>query len=101
MEQVLCNISDYVRIGHEILLNFLQSDDHGEAVCFCNSKFKSFHYVREMERKLDESGDDIDCFHIHGSLSKYKKFWRIRIFCDNTHGDEDSLELNLCVLFFD
>ena len=83
MEQLVCNPSDFVRVGHERIIHFLKSED-GKAVCFCNSKFKSFHYVHEMERKLDEAGEDIDCFHIHGSLTKYEKFWRIRIFCENT-----------------
>jgi len=77
MEQLLCNNPDYVKVGHEILLDFLTSDNVGKAVCFCNLRAKSFHYVHEMERKLNDAGHEIDYFHIHGMLTKYEKFWRI------------------------
>ena len=50
-----------------------------------------------MERKLDEAGHEVDCFHIHGRLTKYEKCWRIQIFCENAEGD--IVELNLRVLF--
>ena len=96
MEQIICNKSDYIRLGHQLILDFL-SERTGKVVSFCNSKYKSFHYVSEAERKCDEANIDSDAIHIHGSLSKHEKFWRIRLFCGNASDDLE--ELNLRMLF--
>jgi hypothetical protein len=38
-----------------------------------------------LEQKLDEMQLNIDVIHINGMLHKIDKFWRIRLFCDETH----------------
>ena len=53
--------------------------------------------MSEAERKCDEANIDSDAIHIHGSLSKHEKFWRIRLFCGNA--SDDLQELNLRMLF--
>ena len=48
---------------------------------FSAAKKKSYHLVKELERKLNAALLHIDVLHVHGSLDKHEKFWFIQIFC--------------------
>ena len=64
-------------------VSFLSDSTAGKMAIFTNSRSRSFNYVRHLEKKLDEAGMelDVDVIHIHGSLLKAEKFWRVRLFC--------------------
>ena len=77
--------------GISILASYLRDHDTGKVVLFCNSKVKSFQYVADLERKLDEAKESADILHIQGDLHKQEKFWRIRLFCGNVAEEIDEL----------
>ena len=93
MIQTITNASGFVKLGMTNVVEFLKANEESKVVIFCNSKAKSFHYVSELERKLDEAKMGADLIHIHGDLNKHDKFWRIRLFCGNN--DTGIEELNI------
>ena len=89
MMQQVVNKNDYVKLGLEKVVDFFRESTEGKAVVFTNSKLRSFTYARALERKIDEAklSAHVDIFHVHGSLLKTEKFWRIRLFCDPPDGN--------------
>ena len=89
MMQQVVNKNDYVKLGLEKVVDFFRESAEGKAVVFTNSKLRSFTYARALERKIDEAklSAHVDIFHVHGSLLKTEKFWRIRLFCNPPDGN--------------
>ena len=77
LRQVICNKSDFVKVGLADTVLFLKSDPHGKCVIFTNSKIRSFRYLKAWESKLNKADVCTDLLHIHGSLKKHDKLWRI------------------------
>lgn len=82
MEQVVCTPSDFVKLGISTAAKFMATTDGSRKMCiFCNSKAKAAHFVKELERKLNEQDITGDTILITGDLHKFEKFWRIQFFC--------------------
>jgi superfamily II DNA helicase RecQ len=82
MKQIIVTKNDFVKVGLSFVAKKHLSDYPGcNVVIFCNSRAKSVHYASELERKLNEIGNETDVIVIHGGLNKHKKFWRMRFFC--------------------
>ncbi len=71
--------------GLSLVAKFLQENPSLSTVVFCNLRKQSQHFRDHLERKLDEMQLNIDVIHINGMLHKIDKYWRIRLFCDETH----------------
>lgn len=85
MKQAVVGRGDFVKMGLTLLVQHLKTDKDCKVVLFCNSRDKTHKYASELERKLNESGEDYDLIVVNGQLNKHEKFWRIRLFC----GDEE------------
>ena len=77
--------AQYVSRGLSEAAIFLQDHPSSSATTLCNSRKQSQHFRDNLERKLNKMKLNVDVLHINGALHKVDKFWRIRLFCDETH----------------
>jgi hypothetical protein len=82
---IVGNKGQYVGKGLTYVANFLENHPSDSAVIFCNSCWQSQHFRDHLKRKLNQLKLNLDVVHINGSFHKVDKFWRIRLFCDETH----------------
>ena len=94
LTQICCGKKTYAGAGIDKAVDHLRNSARGKLVLFTNSRSNLFKYVVALERKLDEAKLPlpVDVLHIHGSLLKMEKFWRVRLFC---HESDDSVDTNL------
>ena len=97
LTQICCGKKAYAGAGIDEAIDHLRKNAQSKLVLFTNSKRNSFKFVAALERKLDEAKlpVPVDVLHIHGSLLKMEKFWRVRLFC---HKIGDSGDANLRAL---
>ena len=97
LTQIRCSEKVYAGGGIDEAADHLRKNVQSKLVLFTNSKSKTFKYVAALERKLDEAElpVPVDVVHIHGSLLKMEKFWRVRLFC---HKLDDSGDADLRAL---
>ena len=71
----ICSVGGYVNIALTSAVEYLTTDTRkGKLVIFTNSAYKSFHYLKELEKKLNlKGGDWVDIIHITGGLHKTPK----------------------------
>ena len=91
---ILANTGQYVLKGSTLATNLLQENPSMSAVIFCNSPKQSQHFRDHLERKLNKLKLNVDVIHINRLLHKIDKFWKICLFCDETH----VREADFCVL---
>jgi superfamily II DNA helicase RecQ len=82
---ITSNKGHYVLKSLSLVSKILQENPSLSAVVFCNSRKQLQHFCDHLEQKLNKMKLNIDVIHINGSLHKIDKFWRICLFCDETH----------------
>ena len=51
----MCGAGDFVKVGLSTAAEYLaKTDGNHKMFIFCNSKSKSIHFMKELERKLDK-----------------------------------------------
>jgi hypothetical protein len=82
---ITLNKGQYVLKGLTHISKFLHENRSSSAVVFCNCQSKLQHFRNNLEQKLNKMKLNIAVIYIKESLHKIDKFWRIHLFCDNTH----------------
>ena len=73
----ICSVGGYVNIALTSAVEYLTTDTRkGKLVIFTNSAYKSFHYLKELEKKLNLKGGGLGGYHTyHWRATQDRKEW--------------------------
>jgi superfamily II DNA/RNA helicase len=91
---IIGNKGQYGAKGVPYVAKFLEKHPSDSNIIFCNSCQQSQHFHDHLEHKLNKLKLNLDVTLINGSLYKIDKFWRICLFCYDTH----IRDFDFCVL---